>query len=758
MGSDYLGMRVQHLLTLQSFSKKRQRNLRMSFNTGLGMNNVNPKLRGAWLGAVSTIALFVAPAALAQQSTSEEPGASDVRVEETVVVIGRAQALYRVQEIEGGKLPVEPLLSTQTIQVIGEDLIEDQGARDASDLYRNLSGVSTFSYAGVTARGFRQEEIFFDGLRGDPYAGFSVPQLFNVSQVEYLKGPSGMLYGPGSPGGLFNYVTKKPAGEGAVEASLIAGTEGRYGASLEMERVVTDRLSVRGGVFYEDMNLPRRNADSATEIYDLGVAIDLGRGALVLQATRYEQDLGGNRLRGVPTDDLGHFLTDRRWNHNEDSDFLRLESSVLQATFDYELTDEIVVDAGLRWNDGREVQNYHEPRGLFDSDGDGVVDASTREFRDQERTGESVSFGANAVWSKSLGPVDNRLLAGLDWYTIENDFLGFSLRGRTTPAAGLPTPLSLIDPAYGVTDPASYALPPRDQYTRTLTEQTRSGFYAMNEATLGKFIGVLGIRRDAFEDVDRVSGDWFEDEATTLRAGLVYRVREDVSLFGQWAESFQPQDIASQNGLAGGPFDPEEGEIYEAGLRTELLNGRVQSSASIYQITRSNVLQADPRGDVGNDGVDDLRAFGEVTSEGFEFDVTTDITPDWVGTVSCAYNDTRITADNGSGGITNAVGDRFANAPENQFGFWTRYQWPDYDFAIALGGDYVDVRQSLSGQKVRPYTVFDASVISEPGPYRVLLRVDNLPDEEYAASGFIDRTGHFPGAPRSVFLELSRTW
>jgi iron complex outermembrane receptor protein len=39
-----------------------------------------------------------------------------------------------------------------------------------------------------------------------------------------------------------------------------------------------------------------------------------------------------------------------------------------------------------------------------------------------------------------------------------------------------------------------------------------------------------------------------------------------------------------------------------------------------------------------------------------------------------------------------------------------------------------------------------------------LLRVDNLFDETYAASGFIDRTGHFPGEPRSVFLEVSREW
>lgn len=56
-----------------------------------------------------------------------------------------------------------------------------------TDLYRSISGISYFSYAGVTLRGFRQENVLYDGLRGDPYAGFSVPQLFNIERVEVLK-------------------------------------------------------------------------------------------------------------------------------------------------------------------------------------------------------------------------------------------------------------------------------------------------------------------------------------------------------------------------------------------------------------------------------------------------------------------------------------------------------------------------------------------------------------------------------------------
>jgi iron complex outermembrane recepter protein len=75
-----------------------------------------------------------------------------------------------------------------------------------------------------------------------------------------------------------------------------------------------------------------------------------------------------------------------------------------------------------------------------------------------------------------------------------------------------------------------------------------------------------------------------------------------------------------------------------------------------------------------------------------------------------------------------------------------------------LGGDHVSSRRSLSNQRVKPYTVFDASIIYETGPWRALVRVDNIFDKTYAVSGFTLGTGHFPGEPRSLFLEVTRRW
>ncbi|WP_373489923.1 TonB-dependent siderophore receptor [Parasphingorhabdus sp.] len=668
-----------------------------------------------------------------------------------IVVTGRAQKLYRVEETSSGKLATRPLESSLVITTITEQLIEDQGARDAQDLYRNISGVSVFSYAGVTSRGFRQEEIFYDGLRGDPYAGFSVPQLFNIEKLEFLKGPAGMLYGPGSPGGIFNYITKKAETdrfEGNVQA--IAGTEDRWGGSAEINAPLGNGFAARGGMFYEDRGTFRNNAASRTLIVDGGLSFDPGPVRIDIQATRYDQELDANRLRGVPVDDDGEFLTDRRWNHNEPGDFLNLESDVLQMQLKAEPFAGLTLDATARYNKAVEVQNYHEPRGLFDSDGDGEIDASIREFRDQVREQETWSFGANAAWATNIsGNISNRLLAGFDHFISDQYFQGRSLRGNTSVTPGLPSPLSLFDPVYGQSDPATYNQGP---FRVTLTDGRRTGFYLLDELTIGRLILTGGVRRDSFRD--DANGTVFEDDQTTYRLGMVYRLTDEISAFGQYATSFEPQSASSQNPLAGGPFAPTSGDIIEGGIKTALMDGRIQSSLSAYQIRRTNILQTDPRGDVGNDGVDDLISLGEITSKGIEIDIAADVTPDWVVTVAYGYNDTRISEDNGGGGFSNAVGDRFANAPQHQLGFWTRYQFPELGLAAALGGDYVSSRVSISGQPVDPYMVFDASLIYESGPIRAMVRVDNLFDKTYAASGFIDRTGHFPGEPRSLFVEV----
>lgn len=674
-----------------------------------------------------------------------------------IVVTARAQKLYRVDETASGKLPTEPLASSQSITVITKELIEDQGARDAQDLYRNISGVSFFSYAGVTARGFRQQENFYDGLRGDPYIGFSVPQLFNIERVEFLKGPAGMLYGQTAPGGLFNYVTKTPSKTFSGNVGVVAGNFDRYGAQAEATGPVNDVLSVRGGVFYEARDLPRYFAENKSLILDGGATLDFDVAKLTLQALRVEQDLPGNRLRGIPVDNDGNFLTDPRWNHNEPSDFLSLRSTSFQAKGEINPTDSIKIDGIVRRIDATERQKYHEPTVTFaPANGNVANDLVARQYRDQIRINDIWSLATNATWSADLADgITNRFLVGYDYSKAVLTFDNRSLNGATTTPANSdrPCPLSLSNPVYGRCDPANYALP---AYARTFTDTVRTGYYALNELTLGRVIAIVGIRHDSFDDVNRNAAGArttsFKGSDETYRAGLVWRVKDDLSLFGQFSTSFEPQSASAQDARAGGPFAPTTGRSFEGGVKTALLGGRVQSSLSVYQIVRKNLLQstgADPEGD----GVTNNVQFGEVRSRGVDVDLAVDVTPDWVVTANYGYNDTVITKDNGRTPIINAVGRRFVNAPKHKLGFWTRYQFPTPGLAVAVGGDYVSERFGFDGQVVKPYFVFDGSVTWTRGPWELRARVDNIFDKTYAASGFSRSSGHFPGEPRTAFVE-----
>lgn len=716
--------------------------------------------RVALLIGASTV--FASPAHAQQLAPPAEQNSpvEDANGAEEIIVTARVQKLYRVEATSTGKLPTAPLESSQVITTLTKQLIEDQGARDAQDLYRNISGVSFYSFAGVAARGFRQEEIFYDGLRGDPNAGFSVPQLFNIERVEFLKGPAGMLYGPGAPGGLFNYITKKPTDQFELQVRGIAGLPSRFGGLAEANVPLGNGFAARGGIFYENRDLQRYNADQRTLIADGGVAYDAGPVKFILQATRYDQRQNAARLRGIPVDENGYFLADRKWNANEPEDFLQMTSDVIQGRIEAKPTSTIMVDATVRWNKGREEQRYHEMNALLDTAGNVLANTAPRsqvagvrrEYRIQYRNQQSWSFGTNAVWSADLGAnVRNRVLLGFDWYTVEESRRASRLRGNGTPRAGLPSPISLANPVYQPGITASYNAGP---FTDNLVNGTRTGFYALDELTVGPLILTGGVRRDDFKDTVNANG--FSGGATTYRGGAVYRVTPAISLFGQYATSFEPQAPADQLTVVGGPFAPSAGDIIEGGVKTALMNGRIQTSAAVYRIKRTNVLQPNPAGDVAGDGFDDRIAAGEVTSQGFEFDIAADITPDWVVTVNYAYNDARITAGpvGGLGNIGDSVGDRFANAPRDKLGFWTRYQIRPANLAVAFGGDYLSERISVQGQRVPPYLIFDMSLIYEKGPIRAMLRVDNLFDKTYAASGFTVNAGHYPGRPRSAFIEL----
>ncbi len=706
-------------------------------------------LRSPSLLAIAVLTALNSIPAYAQQSDQQQ---ADKELE-VIEVKGRAQTLYRAsQSSVGTRTDTDLELVPQNIQVLPEALIRDQAARQVTDLYRSMSGVSAFSYSGVTFRGFRQDEILYDGVRGDPFNGFAVPQLFNVQEVQLLKGSSGALYGSSAPGGLINYVTKKPQRIAKNQLELGLGNDDYWQGSLELSGPLNEQQAYRFG-YYRDSEQPFRwNTKVENEILDLGYLIDITDStSLTLQYNTLTQDYQGARLRGVPTDDQGNFLGDRAWNHNEATDFQSLEADVWQVRADHEFNSNWRTDLTWRHYDNTELQNYHEPFCSFDTDGDGVVDYCRRQFRDQRRENTADSVTWNNIVEFSTAGLNHQLLIGADTMTQDSYFLGRNV--APIEQGGKALGISLINPVYGLTSAADYDI---DSIKSTPTDTTavRQGFYLQDQLDLtSSWNLLLGVRWDSFEDKNNMASSKVDGNDSSWRVGSTYQLTDWVRLYALKGTGFSPQASASQVPEVGGPFEAEQSSIIEAGARFSLLNDAIRLNVATYEMIRNNILQADPRGDVGGDGRDDQIALGEVKSKGVELDLLGDLTDSWVLNLNYAYNDTRIVESTSA--ITNAVGDKFANAPQHQVGIWSRYELDSINSAIAAGMDYVSDQLSIDGQHVKSYTVFDMSWQTRWQQWLFQANVKNLFDKTYATAGFIERTGHFPGEPRRLIVTAS---
>ncbi|WP_349589172.1 TonB-dependent receptor [Alteromonas sp. NFXS44] len=681
--------------------------------------------------------------------------AQDQQDVEQIEVKGRAQQFYLDSHTRlGTKTDADIMEIPLSVQVLTRQLIQDQAARDITDMYRSIAGVSEFSYSGVTFRGFRDDgNVFYDGVRGDPFSGFSVPQLFNVERVEVLKGPAASLYGGGEPGGMINYVSRKPSFEEKKNITLTGGNFSLAGASADFTGALSDTAAYRLGGFYESQDSFRNNADSENIELAGGMTFLSGQDTTLNTTFDYiVQNLGGNRLRGVPVDDNGNFIVDRSYNANEKGDYQELEALVLQANLTHNFTDSLSFNGTLRYLDNEREQAYHESRSWVDANGDGEANIDDqiirREYRKQYRANDEISLTLDFVYDFDTGGIAHQFLFGGDFHNMETEYDYFRARYEADGVANL----NIFTLNYGITDPSTYDL---TDMNRDGNKRQRMSAYIQDKIQFSPSWALLaGARLDHFDEENKETLAEYSDSDISPRAGLIYTPSDNTTVYLNYSQSFNPVD---PNDFAeAGPvqLSPETGEQVELGLKQSWLDNRIMTTVAVYQIDKENLVIANPDYIEGeNDATEPaLINFGLVESEGAEFTLVGDLTNAISVTANYAYNDTRIA----SGETANTYdGTRLANTPRHQAGLWTRYAIDSIDSSVAFGVDYVSEQRSLDGQKVNPYTVFDASWTTSWDDLLLSINVRNLFDKVYAVSGFSERNGHFPGEPREIVVQLS---
>jgi outer membrane receptor for ferric coprogen and ferric-rhodotorulic acid len=208
------------------------------------------------------------PAAAAPATAASAPSAS--APPQTVTVTGFRRE-YRTREAGAGVgMQADALSTPLAVTVVPKDLLADQGITNVEDALRNVSGVTRFKEGNggeekFSIRGFdASRNLFIDGARlnnGFNATNIATTETANIERFEVLKGPSAILFGSGLPGGVINYVTKKPTFKPYAAAELLVGSHGFKRFEADATAPINDMLAWRGAACSR-MTTPRASAIS----------------------------------------------------------------------------------------------------------------------------------------------------------------------------------------------------------------------------------------------------------------------------------------------------------------------------------------------------------------------------------------------------------------------------------------------------------------------------------------------------------------
>ena len=736
-------------------------------------------IRKSLISALVSGAPMMGAVALAQGSEPQVPEtapAVEATSDETVTVTGRR---YTGQALSMPQYAL-PLLDTpQTVTVVEDDLMAEQGRRTLRDTMRNITGVSFQAGEGnppggsdaFNVRGFSaRDDIFVDGIR-DPGNYFRDP--FYAERVEVTKGPASAFAGRGNVGGTVNIVTRQPGLEDRTRAELGIGTDAFFRSTVDVNRVldVENGIAVRLTAMAHDADEPGRDhvhnsrwAIAPSIVFGLG-----GDTQFILNYLHLEQDdvpdyglpnarnftLNGSGFEGrVAPVDLSNF-------YGYSTDYREVRTNVVTGRFSHTFNDQISIENVTRYAQVDLDQVISAPRfvGAVTTLGPATQVVGNRKPRDQ--TDELFINQTHLTVSFDTGSIAHTAVVGLELASESSENL------RRLDANG--PAMSLFDPVLIAAPPIAY------NGTRALVDVDTTSLYAFDTMEIGdQWRVVLGLRHDWVEtqvrgfDDDNIAPGFVtdltrEDAEWSTNAALVYKPTENSSLYVAYGTAFEPGSGAEVVQLAGGNnnppvtaanffVDPETSEAWEAGAKVDLMNGALQLSGAIFQIARTNA-----RTPGVNPGDPAVVLDGEQRVRGFELQATGRLTKAWNIYAGYTYLDGEVTKSN----RPFEVGQRTDNTPEHSFSLWTSYALTD---RFLIGGGLQHVSSRLSNIRPTPtsdfvivapaYTVVDLfaeyQLTDEIG---ARLNIYNVGDEGYFYS--FASAQSIPAAGRSATLTLS---
>ncbi|MGV2831152.1 TonB-dependent siderophore receptor [Myxosarcina sp. GI1(2024)] len=639
----------------------------------------------------------------------------------------------------------------QSIQIVPQEVIEDQNITRIGDALRNVSGVTPQrDFGNITdrfsIRGFDDSITlrngFRSGLRSGGFTAVTIPPS-TVERIEVLKGPASVLYGQVEPGGIINFVTKKPLRDPFYNLKFTAGSFGFIEPAIDLAGPLTEdeKLAYRFNFSYQNGGSFRDFVDSeilaiAPVInYDFNDATSLTFEYNYIESNQTFDD-------GLPIDPVVFELPRERFL-GEPDDFFDTTTHSFYLTLNHRFNENIQLRSGFAAEITDSSLTAFRPN-EFDPESDRL----TRFFSDRETFSDNLSWQTDLISEFKTGSVEHQLLAGFELAQIN---FGTDNADLFDPE-NQPFAINVFDPQYGAPIPSPDSR--NDLFDRDRTA-SNLGFYLQDQVTLLPNLKLLaGGRFDFVTDENELDSVFdgepfieeseFDSEAFSPRVGLVYQPIEPISLYGSFSRSFIPNaDITSD----GETIEPERGTQYEVGIKGEF--GDFSTTLAAYEITKTNITRTDP------DNPDFSIPIGEVKSRGIELDVAGEPVSGWNIIASLFFNDAFIS----EGDEDNPEDDTLINAPGSGASLWTTYEIQQgslQGLGFGAGLFYVgDVEAEIPNDFVVPsYVRADASLFYDRDNWRVQLNFKNLFDKEYFESSQ-NTSLIYPGVPFTVLGTVS---
>ncbi|NID15603.1 catecholate siderophore receptor Fiu [Luteibacter yeojuensis] len=701
---------------------------------------------------------------------------------------------YRVDKVSSPKFTQSLLDTTQTIQVIGKQLIQQQGATTLTEALRNSPGVGTFFVGengstntgdSIYMRGFDTSgSIFVDGVRD---LGTVSRDVFNIEQVEVTKGPDGTEYGRTAPTGAVNLVTKQPVLGNGVSGSVQFGSGQRRRATADWNQSMGNdaafRLNVMGqesGVYGRDQVETNRWGIAPSLAFGLGTPTRVYLDYLHIKQNNVPD--GGVPTIGLPgytSPDSRTFLDHARkvdqdnfYGTSQDHD--HVTQDMFTVIVEHDVSDTLTLHNTSRW--GRTTQDYlltsflgsaanlrtPDPADPFAW----TIARSNPTFKHQSN--RIATNQTNLTASIGSGAVTQDISTGIELTQERARTIGLgALGGSTWPAANLYRPYSNVGGLhYGETGATSQG------------KTTTAAAYFFDTVKFGEHWKVnAGVRVDHYKtEFDSLvvcggrsgpacgtlpAGSVLpgvdakkSDNLVNYKVGVLYKPAANGSIYANVAQSQEPPGgntltLSSSANSADNPrFDPQKARTAEVGTKWDLLGEKLLLTAALYRTTVTNELVQDPT---------DLLYYqvGKKRVQGVEISALGKLTDDWA--VSAGFTTMDATVEKGAG-VTANGSDDLAYTPKRAFTAWTTYHLP-FDLTIGGGARYSgELQRGTDGAVGTPaytkaYWVFDAMASYPINRHvDVQLNVYNLFGKTYVAA--INKSGYryTPGTPRSAML------